>query len=375
MKIAWASCEDLGAPGVGWARIAEQSPDIFISQGDTPYVGDGAASWGSTTASAVLSTSQAQMLVKYQQFWAKPPATALLALRSSGMLAYYQADDHEWGGDDWDHTITQANTQTSIGAVTQADVNTHWARGKAARLQFLAASWDNPTPNAAGNTELPSQASVGASPATTDYPIEYFVLDIGDVRLIFLDCISYRSPVAATDNSSKRMLGATQEAWLIARVAEAAAKQHVFISSTKLFFATNAPTNSDTFGVYTTERNRIGAALQATGMPVIWLSGDRHLPHVVDTRVSRGGIMDLLDVCACPIGLTPSNLGRTFPVSGPRLEWVGNVMVLGLITVDSAGCTIELRNAQSGSVVWSARVAPRSNVPVYAAAPTVLRIA
>jgi hypothetical protein len=375
VKLAWASCEDIANPGVAWQRMAAHGVDVFISQGDTPYANSGQAAYGYSTASAVLATTQAQMLDKYRQFWAKEGAQALLARRAQGMLAYYQADDHEWGGDNWDHTLTQANDATSISAADQADVNLHWKRGRDARTQFLAETWDNPTPDAAGNTERPSEALTGGqNPPTTDYPIDYFFRDIGNVRLILLDCISYKSPVAATDNASKRMLGAQQEAWLIDAVQGAAAADHVVISSTKSLYRTTTSYNGDNFGVYGTERNRVLAAVHATGVRPLWLSGDRHAPHVVDARVARGAAADIVDICACPCGVGLNAVGRSFPVSGPRLEWVGFEQVYGLLETGAAGLTAQLRSVRTGSVLWSATFAPRSNVPVYAPQPVAARL-
>ena len=320
------------------------------------------------------------MLDKYRQFWAKPAAAALLARRGShGMEAYYQPDDHEWGGDNWDHSVTQANDATGIGAANQAEVNLHWKRGNDAHIEFLAETWDNPTP-AAGNTERPSDALTGGeNPPAADYPIKYFYVDKtvlggGLVRIIFVDCLSYRSPTAATDNASKVMLGSQQEAWLLARIAECASYQHVIVSSTKLLYNTQTTFNGDTFGLYTTERQRMLAAIQATGVSVIWLSGDRHTMHVTDTRVSRGGVVDIIDICACPAGVLVNGVGRTFASPGTRLEFVGGKQGFGVLTFSAGGLTAELRSAFSSSVFWSASFAAGSNAPIYAAAPAIRRL-
>lgn len=367
-SIAWASCDNMGSATPGWLNILAHAPRVFISQGDTPYC-NGASSglYGVPSSPAfTASTTQADALVKYQQFWSKPSAAALLANRSAGMLAYYQPDDHEWADDNWDHT----NAGLGGSFTTQALINTHWQLCNAALTQFLAASWDNPTPNAAGNTDRPSGALAEAqNPPTTAYPIKYFSLDLDAVgavtagpslvRIIFLDCISYRSPAAATDNSSKRMLGAQQEAWLEARLLEARGVPYVVISSTKKLFRGTGD-NGDTFGDYTTERNRVLSMIGSTGTKPIWLSGDRHTLHVMESRVASGGLCDLVDICACPIGVSVNG------VTGcPEMIWKSDRVGYGLLTVGQTSLRAEIREANSGSVLWRADFAPGSNVPIF----------
>lgn len=375
MRIAWASCDDFAAQGVGWLRIAESAPDVFISQGDTPYCNGGNNGlWGLTTSPAFsVSTTQADALAKYQQFWAKPGAATLLGRRASaGMLAYYQPDDHEWGGDNWDHTITQANAQTGIGAATQAQVNSHWKACNDALTQFLALSWDNPTPNAAGNTGRPSQSTAdGQNPPTSDYPIKYFVRDFDaqgrlvsgpdHTRIIFLDCISYRSPLSAADDDNKRMLGAQQEAWFAQVISAAARVPFVFVASTKKVFRSQGADNGDTFGQYTAERSRLLAAIDASGVKPIWLSGDRHCAHVTESRKSAGAAADLIDICACPIGVEVNGLGQTFG----ELAWKSHRRVFGLVDVMPDRAVVSVMDALTSSPLWSASFGPGSNYPVY----------
>ena len=375
-KLAYASCDTTATRTPGWELIAAHSPRVLIAQGDTPYV-NGASNnqYGYVTMPAfTATTTQAEALDKYRQFWAKPTAAALLARRGSGMLAYYQPDDHEWADDNWDHS----NGALGASFTTQALINTHWKRCNDAQAQFFAETWDNPVPDAAGNTDRPSNATAESqNPPTTDYPIKYFVRDFDQlgnvvagpshVRVIFLDCISYRSPTAATDNASKRMLGAQQEAWLEDVLTEAATVPYVLISSTKkLFRATSGDDNGDTFGTYTTERDRVLSMIATTGAKPIWLSGDRHTPHVMESRIASGGLCDLIDVCACPIGVPINGLGQTFP----GLSWKAHRVCFGLVTVDDT-LTVEIRDALSGSVLWGAQFAPRSNVPIYTTTQTV----
>lgn len=370
MKAAWFSCDTTPGMTPGFDRIVEHAPDLVVSQGDTPYVAGAAGTlYGYTTGGAVATSSEADMLAMYRQYWAKPAAQRLLALRNNGTAVVWLPDDHEWTGDNWDHTITQANSPSGFGFTTQAEVNTHWHRANSAMATLLGESFDNPAYDAAGNTARPSAALTGGeNPPTTNYPIKYFVRDYGTLcRVIFLDCLSYRSAVADTDNGSKRLLGAQQQAWLLARITEATAFNHIVVMSTKKLYGTaGGNENGDTAEKYTTERNTWLAAIQDTGRPVIWCSGDRHNPHVISASVAAGAAADIVDLCACPIGVDLNGVGRTCQSAGAQVDWIGSRHCYGLLTADATGLTAEIRSAQSGSVMYAARFAPGSNTPLYA---------
>lgn len=392
MRIVWASCDDTNAATPGWHRVREHQPHLFISQGDTPYTNAATNNlYGFGTMPAfTASTTEAQALDKLRQLWKKPTADALLLdLAARGAQAIYQPDDHEWADDNWDHT----NAALGGSFTTQALVNTHWDRVNKALTTFMGERWNNPAPDAALNTQRPSGAlGSGENPSASLYPIRYFVQDydllgslirtaVGPtvpadagaaVRVVFLDCISYRSPNAATDNSSKVLLGAQQEAWLLAVLAASAAIPHVLISSTKKLWrgSGGVSDNSDTFGNFTTERQRILSAIQAMGVRPIWLSGDRHTLTVCETRVATGSVCDMIDITACPIGVEVNGVGPTYP----ELIWKTSVQGYGLVAVDQAGLTAELREANTGSVLWTARFAPYSNAPIYTNSVTAIRL-
>jgi hypothetical protein len=369
-KLAYASCENMSDPGIGWLQIAREQPRVFISQGDTPYA-NGSASGDPAFSS---TTTPAEALVKYQRFWNRPSVVSLMALRATGMLAYWQADDHEWANDNWDHTKTQAGSGAN-GFTTQALVNAHWVVGNEAQETLLAERFDHPPYDRAGNSERPSEAlTESQNPPTTDYPIKYFVRDFdasgnlaggpSHCRVIFVDCISYRSPVAATESLSKRMLGAQQEAWLIARLAECAGiVPFVFLASTKKLFRGSSD-NGDTFGDYTTERNRLLTAIDATGVKPVWLSGDRHTLHVSHTTKAGGFLADILDVCACPIGVSINGVSSNLE----GLQWASqHRRGYGLLTFMGDRVRIEIKHAADGSRLWACDVLPFSNTPDYSA--------
>ena len=195
------------------------------------------------------------------------------------------------------------------------------------------------------------------------------------VSLLLL--ITYRSPVDDTDNSSKRCMGAVQEAWFLAAVREAwsAGYQHIVVASSKKLYTGDATgrygsgENSDTWGEYTTERDRIFGALHADGIRVTVMSGDRHTPNVVRRTVAdHGAAFDCLDLCACPTGVQNNDngqkdtTGQLWLRSSPsRYESVFG----SLQFQDDGRLRMAIRDARSGLIRWGCWVAPRSNTPLY----------
>lgn len=376
MKLAWFSCDAMQGESAGLYRIVGHDPDVVISHGDTPYTAGSVTAFGFTTAGFTTATTVATAKDKFNQWWSKP---AVVALRNCGARLFWQLDDHEWGGDNWDHTIAQANDKAPIGAVTQADVNNHWwVCVQAAGEVMPGLGIDNPAfgVNVAG--DRPSECtSGGENPPASQYPIRYWyedysmagVLGGSDIRVIYTDSMSYRSPTAAAESGAKRFLGVTQEAWLIATIAAAASFQHVIVASSKKLWKTlGGLDNGDTFGSYTTERDRVLAAVKATGVQVLWISGDRHQPHVMQARESAGAAFNAFNICACPISVDLNNAGRTVAETGVSVEWIGGAHCYGLLTIDARGIVADVRNARTGSVMWTAAFAPKSGVPVYAPA-------
>lgn len=388
-KIAQFSCDNTAWRSPGFDRIRAQAPRVLINQGDTPYCNAAYNLYGIDSAAFTASTTQADAEAKYLQWLSKPEVAALLALRSSGMRAIWQPDDHEWADNDWDHT----DAELGASFTSQALINQHWARCCAAQDVTMAANWDNPLPNAADNTQRPSGAlQESQNPATTAYRITYFVEDydidgtllrqqIGPtapaatgarVRIIYLDCISYRSPTIEAESASKVMLGTQQMAWLQAALeaAVSAGVAHVLISSTKKVYGSSAD-NTDMWWFYQTERTAMLTMIDATGAKPIWLSGDRHRLQVAEQRKSAGALCDLIDICACPIGVTVVALN---PAS-EGLLWHSPRQGYALHTVDASGLRSEVRDAETDSVLWACTFVPGSNVPVYDAGPAAFRLA
>jgi hypothetical protein len=375
-KIAVASCDYTAARTPGWDRLREQAPRVFLSQGDTPYGNEAWNLYGTNSPAFTATTTQADAEAKYLQWLAKPSVAALMALRGAGMDAYWQPDDHEWADDDWDHT----DGELGASFTSQALINQHWARCCAAQDVVLAANWDNPAPNAAGNTQRPSGALQEAQdPPATAYRITYFVADydaagtllrrqIGPtapaatgahVRIICIDNISYRGPAAATDDSSKVMLGAQQRAWLQSALEQAAGVPHVIISSTKKLLGSSAD-NSDIWWYYQHERALLLGIIDASGVKPIWVSGDRHHLQIMEWRKAAGDAADIIDICACPIGVRMVSISATTE----GLIWQAPGQGFLMLTV-GATLRAEMCEANTGSVLWRAEFAAGSNVPIY----------
>jgi hypothetical protein len=369
--LAWASC-DYSADTESWRNIVNAQAKVVIAQGDTPYSG-----------SSSTATTQADALAMYQTYWSKPSLVDLMAQRASnGMLMYWQPDDHEWGGDDWDHTLAKANTGSSaIGAVTQAHVNSHFHNFNQAQLQQIAAAFDNPPADASGNTERPSGCTAEAqNPPTTNYPIKYFHRDFAfsgtlggaDIRVIFLDLISYTSPASGAGGPGKRKLGAQQEAWLMALLNASASFSHVIISATKPLLK---PSNSDGYGAFETEAARLLTGINTSGIKPIWITGDTHRPHVNHALVSMGAEADLLQVLACPLNSIFHELWSASARTGSKVVSLAKTYAYGFCqALPSQNLSVQIRDARSGSALWQAEFAPYSNTPIYPPDPQVTRL-
>jgi hypothetical protein len=300
--FAWFSCENRGQPLAIADAIIALNPDLVVTQGDTPYANHGRINvWGyiaeSVQFDSVASgTKDRDFNAHYNQMMSNPDWQTLVA---GAYDIYSQFDDHEWGGDNWAHNLTTANSQISINATTQADVNFHWRQGRTA-WQTWADAYSrnaNATRDITVNTEIPSGALQGnGTPVPADYPVTYFRKTYGEVEFIFIDTISYRDYSSSSPGSlTATMLGAQQKAWLINRINASNAK-FVVVSSTKKLGTTGT---TDGWSNYRSERNQILAAITRTG--VVWISGDHHWPAVI--RNNDGDASKYTNIVASPAGV------------------------------------------------------------------------
>lgn len=370
-KIAWGSCSSNARNNSALQVAIDGGITTFFSLGDTPYVNATTTAWGVSTTAVTKTSTVADFTAFYTQQYASPGYVALLA---SGVDHFTMADDHEWGGDNWDHTITQANSQTSIGAVTQAEVDAHFWVGVQAIQAANTLYADNPTnTDAEAVAEKPPNAAAGTP--VSQYPVRYFRIgyDVNGnrndaspfVEFFVLDCISYRSPLVATDDASKTMLGANQKAWLKARVVSSAATFKVIVSPKKTNKNTGAD-NGDTFGTYNTELQEIGTYFDTNSVTgLIWLSGDRHTPQVQLWSKAGGDAFDLLDVTACPLGVDVNSNATDTTISDHTINyWTptnGVNQVYGLLHITDTYMEVSMRDGNTGGIIWQGRVLAGEN--------------
>lgn len=383
-KFAWISCAETGSSVPAFRRMMDDHDikAIFV-QGDTPYIKASSSSKFGITAPGITKTStQADIELWHAMFRAEPSWAEFLEwMRDNGRKVYYMPDDHEWGGDNWDHTITQANSSGgfTLSCSTQEEVNAHWRAGIKAARQYMG---DNPenTDTAAIIGDIPSEAIIGDTPDASDYPINYFrigydvdgniVQSGAHIEFFAIDCISYRSPIAATDDSNKTMLGATQKAWLKSAVVASQASFRPIMSNKKITRNTGAD-NTDIWGFYTTERDEILAHFSSNGITAApWLAGDRHVPQVTQSLVSNGFSADVLCVTACPLGVDHNSNINSQTYSGDTIWKIDKPgkksrRVYGLGTVHPDRLVVEIRDAETDGILWGGYIESGSNVVQY----------
>lgn len=388
--IVVESCEEASHPWRAADAMLALNPVALVMLGDDPY-GNTALTWGAYTTTRHTTTSTvASVKERRHAMWAKPGARDIQARRRAGNLVIsWAGEDDHIAADNWDATITQANDGGGpVGVSTQAEVNaviTVW--GQAVR-ELGNALWDYPTAAqlATSNGDVPSNpAAVGTPMDPSTIPVVYHYLDFSPsgqlggtfARVIVPDLIRYRSPIASTDDSDKRCLGAVQEAWFMAAVRDAWARgfAHIVVASSKKLFESDSTgrygsgENGDGWGRYETERDRIFGTLHAEGIRLCNMSGDRHTPVAVRRTVAtHGDAFDSLDVCACPTGVQNNADGQGDTTGQLWLRAAPDKYdsVFGAIEFDDDGyMRLSICNARTGSRRWTCRVAPRSNEPVY----------
>jgi len=347
--------------------IVDAKPMAHWLLGDHGYFTKDWSKFGVTDAALAVATASSAWLTKMQLFLGQTGWQEFLALRNKGTKVYWMPDDHGWGGDNWDHTVTRANQNDTIGASTSADVLTHWTNGCAGHDLIRAAYFDNPA-SPGVNGDIPKNM-VGTA-AATDYKIQYFVKDFGSggveggnlIRTITIDCISYKNSQSDTDNNLKTMLGPVQKQWLYNKIREAVAQgfKQIWIMSTKDLFNVD---NLDGWFKYATERDEILSTIHANGWPVVWHCGDRHSPHVGIASTRAGDAYNALSLC-------PTSFAVPFDVMTAYAQNVWQIRtnsqyVFGKITVDESSSSVRhsVVDAVNGAELYGVNVPFGSGMP------------
>jgi phosphodiesterase/alkaline phosphatase D-like protein len=143
---------------------------------------------------------------------------------------------------------------------------------------------------------------------------------VGRVRYVLTDCRSKRSPKWRTDNASKVVLGAAQEAWFKAELLAAkAAGQVVCWGNSKPWIASAVGAN-DHWGDYATERTRLAnfIAHHDLARRTFIVSGDMHAVAYYDATTdthgdyATGGGANLHVLQAGPLDQVANNKGGPY---------------------------------------------------------------
>lgn len=309
MRLIWGSCQQPSGADNFASMIAAFNPDLFIHQGDWVYTVQPRSWTGADAVTLTKTATAADYLTHYRNKAQVPGWMDFFTWKTaSGIPAYFMPDDHEWIGNDWDHTIGASNnsfvpvpTHTTLAEVAAS----HWESVQAQNT-FIAERWDNKINTDGVSPELPPEiATMGSPPSTAQYPVRYFRQRFNDagqeddagtfVEVFVLDPIMYRgptratwtpAPAAATDTT---LLGTNQKAWLLARLAASTATWKI-ISCNKQTFKNGgiSASNPDTFHEYPTERDAIISYIKTNNIDnVIWLAGDRHTPTIIDDETGH----------------------------------------------------------------------------------------
>lgn len=293
---------------------------------------------------------------QYQQFWSYCDVAA------NGVSVWAMEDDHDfaWNNNDFKlatfkGAFNVAGGTSTTDALALTDVLVQWRIAVAAKRLVRAAYFRNQV-STSGNGDTPNQM-VGVGDVTTnDFPITYFINDYAcdyagnltllqhvvgaavpiapgtALRVIVPDCKSYTDHAARTDDSSKTMLGLTQEAWLRASIIYGqSATAKVTIGWTKDWFNRD---NGDGGVGFQTYRETLFTWIHTNGYAVDHITGDRHQPHVGIARTNLGAAYDATTVCVCPSGQG----------TGSLVQYAENIMsypandacIIGTVELDMA---------------------------------------
>lgn len=355
-KIAFISCEDRTRPLDELAQnIIAFGANAVCHEGDYVYVSNTLSGYNGETSTAIVTASAA---AAYATHWRQCKRKSDKRLLETSIPHYYMFDDHEFGGDNWDHTVAQAQTALNVASGgTQAEVDASWWAAR------QPASWymlGNPASDASLVAEKPSNAAGGTS--VSQYPVAAYRFTVGDIETIHIDCFSCRSPLTATDNASKTMLGVNQKAWLKARLAASTATFKIIASGKSTFTAQPGGTGDD-WTKYTTERDELIAYVQSSGITgVVWMCGDSHNSFAyydpatghISVTANPAGVDQIGQVSGYPANVIWKQQGAAGGITAPS-------GVFGMAEAVDATLTIRVID-KYGAELWRGMVDAGANV-------------
>lgn len=351
--IATGSCWEGGfVDDAAYKLMADFDLDLYIALGDFPYAGTSLNLYGenptSVTDDLAANTAAENYFAHHRQCRKFLGIKELM--RQTPFM--YMGDDHEYPFDNAARDLTEYRNSPDItswsSGATQQNMDDAFT---AARAAISAYSIGNP---------VNSDASIDADAL---YARKTLGNDL--VEIFLLDCMNYRSAVSATDNASKTMLGATQKAWIKARLLASTATYKV-LALGKMFW--NGGPNSDTYVEYSTELNEILAFIDDNNIAGVFaLVGDQHFPSI-QYKTSP----PMLCVVGCPTAQNLNSVGQGVGYNNNIIWKYGKntgtgpeVRVSNVVTFNPEFAEISLIAANRENPLWTGRIYAGSNILVY----------
>lgn len=219
-KIAFGSCLESGSSNsTAFNNLLTKSPNLFLHLGDFHYddnVSTSAASHRASMENQITGNTGLRTVLRQV-----PTA--------------YTLSDHDSGSNDW-------------------------SGGPKA--------WTVPVNQALSQV-------VPYKPATTDFSGHYWSFVYGGVRVIMLDCHSFKSTISNSDGTSHTMLGSIQKAWLKDQLSK---PELVKVIATDVPWISNLALSrgGNSWGGFATERSEIANYITANKINAVIVHGDSH---------------------------------------------------------------------------------------------------
>jgi alkaline phosphatase D len=223
-----------------WVPLLAEKPDLLLQLGDAVYA-------DSTRPEVLRAWHIAQRRVpEYAE-----------VLRVTPTLVIW--DDHDFGGNDSDGSLP----------------------GKERSLELFRALWPNPS------CGLPETPGI------------FFKATYGDVDIFMTDGRYYRSPDAARDDESKKMLGDAQFAWLERELRASRATFKLVASGSTIDVSLK-----DCWKLYSHDRARLlGLTREVPG--IVFLTGDVHQAVVLPSLPPIAGY-PVYEICSSGVAVNPT---------------------------------------------------------------------
>lgn len=178
----------------------------------------------------------------------------------------------------------------------------------------------------------------------------------GEIELVWLEEIAYRSPIDAPNTSEKTCLGEIQKAWFLDRIANSRADLMIVASQTTLGHVSESG-----WVQYRSERQElVDACLERDGW-TRWLSGDKHTARwaYFDERLVEWGAAALAEI---PQGEPQAAPGVLLDASGPAGSFPTRKAALESLTLAGVAAATSFGLASIDSVAGTANFTVRDNL-------------